>query len=102
VLRGLRSPGQKWSSSDAQLAIALENYESMIHGPCGQPMYESMDIESDGRWVAHEPMRCHACTAIAERAKAYTNSTAPQALMFSAERRPPEPQNPVEPDLTRP
>lgn len=70
------------------MAQALTAYEAMLCSGCGQPIHESMDIESDGEWSAPEPMRCHACTAIAERAASYSEARAPQALKFNAERKP--------------
>lgn len=48
-------------------------------------MHESMDPDTEGRWTAPLPMRCHACTAIEHRVKDYEKADAPRALKFSAE-----------------
>lgn len=61
----------------------------MLCDGCGQPLHESMDPETQRDWVVPLPMRCHACTAVADRAKQYVENPltpAPHALRFRAER----------------
>lgn len=60
-------------------------YESLLCSGCGQMVTESMDPANEGRWSSPPPHRCHACTAIAHRAKDYEKADAPEALKFSAE-----------------
>ena len=81
---------RKWGATDRALALALTEYEANLCDGCGQPMHESMDPATEGQWVAPLPMRCHACTAIAHRAKDYPEDKvdAVSALKFHAERRP--------------
>jgi hypothetical protein len=50
-------------------------------------MFESMDPENEDRYVAPPPSRCHACTAVHQRAKGYEGAIAPGALKFHAELR---------------
>lgn len=69
--------------------MALTQFEALLCPNCGQPLPESMDPETEDDWIAGLPSRCHACTAIAHRAKDYENAIAPQALRFGAERKHP-------------
>lgn len=96
VLRGERSPAAKWTARDSMLAQALTQHESLLCPGCGQPMWLSMDPETDGRWRAPLPSRCHACTAVHHRAEQYSGPdvTAPGALRFHAELSPSEPSRP--------
>ena len=84
MLRGERAPGARWSERDALLAQALTAYEEMLCSGCGNSMHETMDPDHQQDWIAPLPMRCHACTAIAARAKAYAETDFPSALRFSA------------------
>ena len=86
VLRLERTPGERWTDTDAKLAQALLTYEAALCPNCGQDRHESMDIESDGEWVVEE-MRCHSCTAIGRAAKKFENAEVPSALSLAAERR---------------
>ena len=84
MLRLGREPGKAWLPSDVMLALALTEYEAGLCDGCGQPMHQSMDPETEGRWVAPPPARCHACTAIEHRSADYGQNEAPRALRFSA------------------
>lgn len=84
MLRSGRKPGQAWLPSDVLLALALTEYEAGLCDGCGQPMHLSMDPETEGKWVAPLPTRCHACTAIEHRSADYGENEAPRALRFSA------------------
>lgn len=84
MLRGEREPGSRWGEQDSLLAQALTFYESLLCSGCGQPLTQSMDPATEGKWTAPLPSRCHACTAIAHRAKDYEKADAPHALKFSA------------------
>lgn len=86
VLRGERAPGAKWTERDSDFALALTEYEGMLCSGCGHPVWESMDPDTQRDWEAPLPMRCHACTAIGERAKGYAKPEVPvpTALRFRA------------------
>lgn len=72
------------------LALALATYEADLCSGCGQPMTESMDPENERGYVAPPPHRCHACTAVANRAEEYREVPhAHQVLRFNAEKRAP-------------
>lgn len=86
VIHGRRKPGDRWLPSDVMCAQAWQQYSDSLCVGCGNPRTESMDPESEGEWQADLPMRCHSCTSISLRAKGYQQSTAPEALYFSAER----------------
>lgn len=88
VGRGRQAPGERWTGRDWLLAQALVAYEDSLCPSCGNPRHETMDPDHESDWTAPLPLRCHACTAIAHRAKEYAESDAPQALAFSAELKP--------------
>lgn len=67
------------------LAQALTAYEALICSDCGQPMHESLDPENEGKYVAPLPVRCHACTAVEQRAASYADNDFPRALKFTSE-----------------
>lgn len=69
-------------ATDQLLAVALTLYESGICPGCGQSLRESTDAELEEQWVTDLPHRCHACTAIARRAKEYDDAEFPQAYRF--------------------
>lgn len=71
------------------LAQALEDFERILCPGCGHSLMESMDQKFENDWEAGLPHRCHACTAIAQRAEQYRESDAASALRFAAHRRTP-------------
>lgn len=87
VLRGDRAPGAKWLPRDSLLAQSLTLYEGSLHD-CGHPVWDTLNPDLEGRWVAPLPSRCHACDAIALKVTEYEKADRPQALMFRAEVRP--------------
>lgn len=90
VFRGQRRPSETWTHHDRVLALALAAYEADLCSGCGQPMTESMDPDNERGYVAPPPHRCHACTAVAERAEEYQQVPhAHQVLRFNAEKRAP-------------
>lgn len=72
----------RWSVVDRLLAVALTIYEAGICSGCGQSLRESTDPELEDKWTTDLPHRCHACTAIARRAKEYDDQDFPQAYRF--------------------
>jgi hypothetical protein len=76
VFRGRRRPGKKWLQSDTLLAAALQMHEDSICPDCGQYRDETFDPANDGdnpyrtaSYVVSEPLRDHACTAMARARK---------------------------------
>lgn len=69
-------------ATDRLLAVALTIYEAGICPGCGQPLRESTDPDLEERWTTDLPHRCHACTAIARRAKEYDDQDFPHAYRF--------------------
>lgn len=67
VVRGERSPGQRWLHSDLLLQAAFLSHKNMIDG-CGHPLDESLDKSNHGPFRTHEYVldevrRCYACAA---------------------------------------
>ena len=76
MFRGLRKPTAKWLKSDTLLARALDLHEDALCPDCGQPRDETFDPAHDGdnpnrthEYVVSEPLRDHACTAMARARK---------------------------------
>lgn len=67
------------------MAMALAEVESGECHECHQPLDEAFD--PNVAWSSPPPARCHACTAVAERAKAYLDTPHAHALRFHAVRR---------------
>ena len=72
AFRGRRKPGARWLRSDTLLASALLLYEDSLCPDCGQPRAETFDPLHDSdnpartaSYVVSEPLRDHACTAMA-------------------------------------
>lgn len=93
VLRGAQSPVDRWGRADGLLAAALVKFEETLCTGCGNPLHESTSADADPdnrdgshKYVADVPVRCFACTAVAERSKQYEEAKAPQALKFDTER----------------
>jgi hypothetical protein len=59
-----------WLPEDRDWALALAAVEADTCPECGQPWSEATDIANEGHYRA-ELIRCHACTASAQRVKAY-------------------------------
>jgi hypothetical protein len=66
--------------------LALGVYRARL-GPCGHYLPETTGPDAEDRYTADVPMRCHACTAVAQRAHLYRDDPHPQALLYHAERR---------------
>jgi len=66
--------------------LALAEYRAGL-GPCKHYLPDTAAPDAEGAYIAPEPLRCHACTAIAIAAVQYQDSPHPRALLFNAERR---------------
>lgn len=98
VLRGERSPAEKWTEADSDLAVALQAYEDDLCPGCGFPLSETTDPRADpnnpeAEWgyEATGPVRCYGCDSSAQRAHDHSdggkaNIRNPQALKFGARR----------------
>ncbi len=76
----------EWDDEQQSWALALDLYESQL-GPCGHYLPHTTAADAEGRYVAPEPTRCHACTATAVRSAEYKDSPQNHALLYHAERR---------------
>lgn len=83
VFQGRRKPGARWLRSDTLLAAALLLYEDSLD-ECGIPRDEAMDPLHDadnpyrtGEFVASEPVRDHAITALARARAAIAKAEMP-------------------------
>lgn len=84
VLRGEAAPGDRWSTRDRQLAVALTTFEASLCGGCGIPQWVAFDPEV--LWdVDDAPYRCLPCTARDASAEAWMDDTVkqPSALRWS-------------------
>ena len=84
----MRGLSDSWTPIDRALALALQLYEDGLCPGCGQQRHEAMDPDSEGRWAALDPARCHACTALAAKAKEYADTPVPSALRYTVGMRP--------------
>jgi hypothetical protein len=84
VLAGLAPQGGYWSEVDSLLAQAWSEVERMLCPDCGTPLWQAFDPALEMKWVVDLPTRCHPCTAIARRAKDYSETDHPHALRFGA------------------
>lgn len=69
-----------WTDDDRDWAMALLAYEADLC-ECGQPRSESMSSEAEFAYRA-EPMRCHACRAIARGSEAFAQDGGAQGGLF--------------------
>lgn len=91
VLTGERAPGEKWSTRDAELAVAFTQYKAGLCSGCGVPQHIAWDYGAshDARhrplWEADDPSRCYVCTARERAQSAYVSeqTEVPSALRFS-------------------
>ncbi len=92
-MRGTRRPADRWTEHDYSTAVALTLYEQSLCSGCGHPIHETQDPGADPNnpdgshhYEVPAPVRCHACTALAIKTKAYEEAEQPGALRFSAQR----------------
>jgi hypothetical protein len=52
-----------WTAEDAELALALEDYEAGLCPGCQQPLDETSKPEHKDAYRPAPPIRCHYCTA---------------------------------------
>lgn len=91
VITGRRKPGDRWLPSDTVCALAWQGYVDSLCTGCGHPRHESMARENTGAYRA-SALRCHSCDGIAQEVERRREAPWPQALYFTAERRPPTSQ----------
>lgn len=82
VLIGEALPGSMWSEVDSLLLQAWVELSKHRCPDCGTPLWQAYDPALEMKWRADLPTRCHPCTAIAHRAKEYSETEAPHALRF--------------------
>ena len=95
MLTGERLPGERWSSRDADLAVAYTQYKASLCSGCGVPQHLAWDYEHSHdskhrpRWEADDPSRCYVCTARQAGHDGFVSETtkAPGALRFAVKYR---------------
>lgn len=90
ITRSVTTREAEWDPHQRGLVLALQMYESLVHGPCGHYLPDSTAADADGRYHVDAPTRCHACTAQARAFKQHLDSphdAHPEALLWHAERR---------------
>lgn len=68
--------------------LALDAYEASVCDGCGGYLPETTAAEADEGYTVGTPIRCHRCTAIAQKAEAYGETKHSHALRFPARRKP--------------
>lgn len=64
------------------MAEALQEYEDGLCSGCGHSMQDTFNAALQHKWLAENPVRCHACTARSRKAEQYSDAIAPEALRF--------------------
>lgn len=64
------------------MALALQMHEDGLCKGCGNPLDECADPNAANAYEAHQPVRCHACTARAAMGEKYAENPHPSALMI--------------------
>jgi hypothetical protein len=90
-----------WDDDDRILALALEEYERGICDGCGYPLEETTDPLNEGRYIARQAIRCHACTAQGQGAAVMGEVPHSHALRIPVEFRPAVPTQPLEDALAQ-
>lgn len=85
VFYGERAANSEWTDKDRTWALALAEVESGECSECPQPLDEAFD--GSVVWECPPPMRCHSCTAVADRASQYHDTPHASALRFHPVRR---------------
>lgn len=71
-----------WPAVDRALALALQMHEDGLCRGCGNPLDESADPDAVKAYEAHQPVRCHACTARSAKVEQYADASHPGALLY--------------------
>ncbi|NUP49013.1 MAG: hypothetical protein HOW97_17160 [Catenulispora sp.] len=80
------APGDPlWTDDDRDWAMALMTYEADLC-TCGQPRSESMNADNEFAYAA-EPLRCHACKAIARGSESFASANDAAGLFISVTKR---------------
>jgi hypothetical protein len=80
----------EWDPEQQAWMLGLAHYRSLIHGPCGGYLPDTVGVDAADRFEAEDPMRCELCTARAERVKVHTSgdhAPFPEALLWPTHRR---------------
>jgi hypothetical protein len=75
-------PLTRWTDQDRLWALGLAEVEADECEQCGQSLQRSTDPSTEDGWVSPPPIRCHACTALADRVEKYGEAKHPRALRF--------------------
>jgi len=67
--------------------LALGLFRQMTCDGCGGHLPDTTAPDADGAYVAELPIRCHRCTAIAQRAEEYRDAPHAHVLRFPTRRK---------------
>jgi len=70
----------RWRETDRLLALALQIHEDSLCPGCGQLVTESMEPALAEYWATMPPVRCFACTALADAQEGVKEFKHPHAL----------------------
>lgn len=76
-----------WTNDDRDAALDLMAWEAAQCPGCGLPLSETTKPESEFRWRAGLPIRCHRCTAISMGSESAQEHEHPTALLIPVEER---------------
>lgn len=67
--------------------LALQAYEDLTCSGCGGLLPDTTAEGAEDSYRVPNPLRCHRCTAVAQKSEDYREANQPQALLYRAERR---------------
>lgn len=77
----------QWTEDDAQLAVALADWEADLCPGCNGSLAETTLAENEERYEAKVAARCHRCTASQQLQGTLQSRPTPGALLVSTELR---------------
>lgn len=71
MLRGSRAPAERWTGTDAALALALVRHEESLCSGCGHPLEETTTRDADRdiagtHFYEVQESTCHGCREVAK------------------------------------
>lgn len=87
LIRTVTCREPEWDEEERAWMLAWLTYDANVHEACGHYLPDSTALEGDEGYEVPEAIRCHACTARVQAFARYSESPAPEALLFPARRR---------------